>query len=127
MSAQTPEQAHDLFVQFFNAGDIESLISLYESDALLVPFPNPPVQGQAAIRAALLGFLEAKPQMALMVDKAFQANDIALLFSSWTLRGSDPDGNPFESTGQTSDVVRRQPDGRWLFVIDIPQGAAATE
>ena len=125
MPPQTPEQAHELFVQFFNAGDIDSLISLYEPNALLVPFSNPRVQGQAAIRAAMLGFLERKDHMELALDKVFQADDIAILFSSWTL--TDPDGKALETSGQTSDVVRRQADGRWLFVIDIPQGAATTK
>jgi len=54
--------------------------------------------------------------------KVILANDIALLFSKWNL--SDPEGNAVELSGQTSDVVRRQADGSWLFVIDNPFGAA---
>lgn len=125
MTAQTPEQAHELFVQFFNAQGTDSLISLYEPGALLVPFPNAPVQGHAAIREALSGFLDLNGHMELAIDKVFQADDIAILFSSWTLKGTE--GNAVVMSGQTADVVRRQADGRWLFVIDIPQGAAAAK
>jgi uncharacterized protein (TIGR02246 family) len=125
MSATTPEQAHDIFVQYFNAGDIEGLISLYEPNATLVPFPGDPVSGQAAIRAALNGFLALNGHMQLTIDKVFRTDDIALLFSRWILKGTDPNGGTVERTGQTSDVVRRQADGSWLFVIDNPQGAAA--
>jgi ketosteroid isomerase-like protein len=28
-------------------------------------------------------------------------------------------------TGQSVEVVRRQPDGRWLFAIDLPFGTGA--
>jgi uncharacterized protein (TIGR02246 family) len=125
MSATTPEQAQQLFVQNFNAGNIEGLISLYEPSAILVPFPGEPVSGQAAIREALNGFLALKGQMHLTIERSFRADDIALLFSTWVLNGTDPAGNAIELTGQTSDVVRRQADGSWLFVIDNPQGAAA--
>ena len=30
MPALTPEQAHELFVQYFNAGDLEAILALYE-------------------------------------------------------------------------------------------------
>ncbi len=53
------------------------------------------------------------------------AADVALLVARWTLKGTDQTtGQAVELTGQTSDVVRRQPDGSWLLVIDNPYGAA---
>jgi len=124
MSARTPKEAHDRFVEFFNKGDLESLISLYEPKATLVTLPGP-VSGHAAIKEALRMFLALKGHMTLHVNRIFQADDVALLLSSWTLQGTDPeDGSPRVSSGQTSDVVRRQADGRWLFVIDNPEGAS---
>ena len=63
-----------------------------------------------------------EPKFDLHFKKAFQAGDIALLFSDWTLSASDPDGNAIEMDGRTAGVVRRQPDGSWLFAIDNPYG-----
>ena len=125
MPATTPEQAHELFVEYFNTADIDALLSLYEPNATLVPFPGEPVSGHTAIREALGGFLGLKGRMELKVDKVFRADDVALLLSSWILNGTSPDGKPLELKGQTSDVVRRQANGTWCFVIDNPQGAAA--
>jgi|ERR1700752_2083553 len=127
MGAKTPQEAHKLFVTYFNQQDLDALLSLYEPNATLVPFPGPPVQGLESIREVMKGFLALKGHMDLAVDKVFQADDIGLLFSSWNLQGTDPEGSPLVMSGQTSDVVRRQPDGTWLFVIDNPQGAAATK
>jgi ketosteroid isomerase-like protein len=123
MAAQTPEQTHELFVNYFNSADIDSLVSMYEPNATLFSLDAPPAQGRAAIREAITGFLAGKGHMRLVVDKVMKADDIAILFSSWTLKGTGPDGNPLETAGQTSDVVRRQPDGSWMFVIDNPHGA----
>ena len=127
MPATTPEQLHKLFVEYFNAADIEAMVLLYEPNATLAPFPGEPVSGHAAIREALAGFLALKGRMELKIDKIFRTADVALIFSSWSLKGTGPDGKPLEMTGQTSDVVRRQTDGTWRFVIDNPLGAAATK
>jgi uncharacterized protein (TIGR02246 family) len=123
MPAKTPKEAHDLFVEYFNEGDLEKVLSLYEPNATLVMMSEP-VQGHEAIRKAMGVFLSFKGQMELQVDKIFQTDDVALLFSSWTLTGKDPeDGSPRVTSGQTSDVVRKQADGSWLFVIDNPEGS----
>jgi len=86
MPAKTPEQTHELFVEHFNAADIDALLSLYEPNATLVPFPGEPARGQAAIREALGRFIALKGHMELKVDKIFQADDVALIFSSWNLK-----------------------------------------
>ena len=48
------------------------------------------------------------------------AGDLALLSNTWT--ATTPDGGAFG--GRTTEVVRRQPDGRWLVVIDDPNWIA---
>jgi len=126
MTAKTPAQLHEAFVQHFNNADLDSLISLYEPTATLLPFPGEPVSGHAAIRNGLGQFLALKGHMDLKIDRIVLAQDIALLFSSWTLNGTGPDGTAVAMAGQTSDVARRQADGSWLFVIDNPQGANAS-
>jgi ketosteroid isomerase-like protein len=127
MAAKTPAQLHEVFVQYFNNADLNSLVSLYEPTATLLPFPGDPVSGHAAIRDALGQFLALKGHMDLKVDRIILAQDIALMFSSWTLNGTGPDGTALAMAGQTSDVARRQTDGSWLFVIDNPQGANASK
>ncbi len=46
--------------------------------------------------------------------------DVALLRADWKLVASD--GNVIVS-GSSAEVVRKQPDGRWLYVIDHAAGA----
>jgi len=40
----------------------------------------------------------------------------------WSFQGTGPDGAPVTLTGQNADVLRRQSDGSWRFVIDNPWG-----
>ena len=124
MAAHTPEQVHELFAQYFSAGDLDQLMSLYAAEATMMQRSGPLLNGLAEIRSNLAGFLAGKAQMMLTVARMIQSGDTALLLSKWVITSAN--GN-VESTGQTSDVVRRQPDGTWLLVIDNPYGAAAAD
>lgn len=124
MYARTPEEMPQLWAETFVAGDLDALVALYEADALLVAQPGEVVTGVEAIREALRAFLAMEPSFNLEVREVLQAGDIALSFADWTLVGTGPDGEPIEMSAQTSDVLRRQPDGTWRFVIDNPYGSA---
>jgi uncharacterized protein (TIGR02246 family) len=124
MSARTAEDVHHLFTEFLLAGDLDGLVSLYEADAVMVmvPQPGPVVRGHAAIREGLSELLAFRPQFELRILKTLEIEDIAILYARWNFVGTDPDGNAVRMTGLTSDVVRRQPDGSWLLIIDNPVG-----
>ena len=124
MPAQTPEQVHELFAEYFSAGDLDALMSLYEPGATMAQLSGETLNGLSEIRANLAGFLALKCQMDLKVARMIQSGDVALLLSKWTIKGSYPNGEAVELAGQTSDVVRRQASGTWLVVIDNPYGAA---
>jgi uncharacterized protein (TIGR02246 family) len=122
MPARTPEELDVLFANAINAGDIEAVIKLYEPRACLMPEPGQVVSGITAVREALGGLLAMKPRIKLDVKKLAETEGIALTTSKWVLEGTGPDGKPVKIEGQSAEVVRRQPDGTWLFVIDNPHG-----
>lgn len=122
MVPRSPQEAHTLWADRLTAGDLDGLVRLYEPDAVLVPQPGTTVTGHAAIREALSGLLALKPDFHLDFQSALEAGGLALLYSRWTLNGTAADGSALTLTSQTSDVVRRQEDGSWLFVIDNPFG-----
>jgi ketosteroid isomerase-like protein len=121
--SQPPEIAHRLFEERFNAGDLEGLLALYEEPATFVRGPGEQVQDRAGLIAGLKDFLGIGGRLRLVTRYAVQHGDLALLSNEWTLTGEGADGEPFTHTGRTVEVVRRQPDGRWLYVIDHPWGA----
>jgi uncharacterized protein (TIGR02246 family) len=126
LPTRTPEEVLLLLARALTAGDLQSAVALYEPEATFVAQPGTVVTGTEAIREALSGFVALKPTFDLKVRKVFRSggDDIALAFSEWTLAGTGPDGETMSMSGQGSDVVRQQPDGSWLFVIDNPYGHA---
>ncbi len=63
-----------------------------------------------------------KSRLTLETHSIVTAGDIALSLAKWSLSGTDPEGQPVQMNGTASDVLRRQSDGTWLFVIDNPWG-----
>ena len=118
----SPETAVREFFKTFNEGNIEAILAFYEPKAAFVAQPGQVAEGTAALRAAVNGFLSLKPTLTMGPYQLVVAGDIALSVAKWTLQGTGPDGKAVQMEGATTDVLRRQVDGRWLFVIDNPWG-----
>jgi uncharacterized protein (TIGR02246 family) len=125
MPATTPEQIHRLFEDLFNAGDIDGLMELYESDAALIAQPGSLAQGSEQVRAALQTFLALKGSITLDTKLVVTVGDLAYLSNTWSLRGTGPDGNPVALGATTAEVAQRQADGTWRYVIDNAWGDQA--
>lgn len=122
MKTLSPLDAVTQFVNAMNRGDLETALSMYEPGASLVVKPGAVVTGTVALREALAGFVALKPTLTSGAQQVVAAGDVALYCAQWSLRGTDPAGNPVQMSGRSSDVLRRQPDGNWLIAVDNPWG-----
>lgn len=120
MAGHAPEQIHRAFTDAFNARDIDRLMALYEPDCAIVPEPGVIATGADQVRAVLQGLLALNGTIDLRTAEVITVGDLAFLSCRWTLDATDADGKPMSIGGTTAEVVRRQPDGSWLYVIDHP-------
>jgi uncharacterized protein (TIGR02246 family) len=116
----TPEALMRAFSDRLNAGDLDDLVALYEPDAVFEPQPGVVVHGRAAIRDALDQLLALGPTITAETVQVMTGGDVALVVNEWAMTGTAPDGMTVRQSGRSADVVRRQPDGRWLVVVDKP-------
>ena len=119
MSAFQPAETSRLFERYFADGDLDGLMSLYEEDAVF-PTPRGTSTGHDEIRATLEAYLDSGAKLEFGESLVFSAGNLALIHTPWTMRM--PDGSTPE--GATAEVVRRQSDGAWKYVIDNPDGTA---
>lgn len=117
---RTPEDCDRLFGEYASAGDLDALLSLYEPGACLTGPDGTVAVGYEAIRALLAGFAGGAVTMHMNVVKVVRGGDLAVLTNDWRATGRHPDGSPLEISGRAIEVVRRQPDGTWRFVVDDP-------
>jgi uncharacterized protein (TIGR02246 family) len=115
MTAETeralrPEDLTRLFVERANAGDAEGLAALYEPDAVVAFPPGQMTVGRDAIKALYDQMLAAKPHFRLETPlTTLVTGDLALTATP-----------ALDEAGARAQVVRRQPDGTWLRVLDRP-------
>lgn len=123
MPAHTPADVDLQLIAAVNAGDVDSAVGCYEPGATLVYPQGTTATGAEAIREVLSGFIATRPQMTIEVLLVIESGDTALLHAKWTSVETDAAGNRVDFAGQSTEVVRRQADGTWLFVIDNPFSA----
>jgi ketosteroid isomerase-like protein len=119
MRADEPGKASILFERYFADGDLDGLMSLYEEGAVF-PTSHGNSTGHDDIRMTLKAYLESGAKLVFGESLVFASGDLALIHTPWTMRM--PDGSSPE--GATAEVVRRQSDGSWKYVIDNPDGTA---
>lgn len=122
VSRATPEQVLEAVVQGINTGDFEILMALYEPGAAFATEPGSLAPGLGGIREALGGFVAMRGKLDLEVKRVLEAGDLALVVGEWSYTGTGPDGEPVALAARNADVLRRQADGSWRFVIDNPWG-----
>ena len=109
--AMRPEDITRLFVERSNSGDAAGVAALYEENAVLAFPPGHQTVGRAAIQAVWEKVLAARPHFEFESPlPTLSSGDLALT--------STP---PRDGAGARAQVVRRQPDGSWLRVLDQPE------
>ena len=119
MGASRPAEASRLFEERFASSDLDGLMELYEESAVFTNAQGAHV-GSIAIREVLGGYLSTGASIAMNDSVSFEAGELALVHWAWTM--TFPDGRVAE--GATAEVLRRQSDGSWKFIIDNPDGPA---
>ncbi|HEX7787038.1 MAG TPA: SgcJ/EcaC family oxidoreductase [Methylomirabilota bacterium] len=119
-SPTRPEACDRLFGEHVNAGDLEALLALYEPGCTMVRRDGSLARGHAEIREVLQRLLEMHPRMTTEIVKVVAAGDLAMVYNDWRMSGKRADGQPIEAAGRAIEVVRRQPDGTWRFIVDDP-------
>ena len=115
-----PEELNRFFLERANAGDVDGVVALYESDAVLVGPDGRVITGTLALRQAYNQLLAGKPKFEGETQGAIHNGDLALTSTQFTTSIVGPDGKLITMKSATVEVAHRQPDGTWLWVIDQP-------
>ena len=107
--AQDPQDLARFFVLRANAGDIEGLVALYESDAVLATGESEVAIGAEAIRGFYARLLADRPKFEPGEQRPALVKGEVALTSSLLSNGM-----------VTAEVARKQPNGTWLWAIDQP-------
>jgi len=122
-----PEDMNAAFADAYNSGDIDQLLALYEPNGVHVHRNGSLEIGIHSFRHTLEELLRLKGTMVSTNVYCIPFENIAMLRARFTLQTTDPDGQPLVLQGHTSEIVRQQPDGSWLYIVDHPFGSDTWE
>jgi ketosteroid isomerase-like protein len=114
MSAKSPEEICRLFQQSIAAGDLNSLLSLYDPEAVFLNQSGEVKTGEAGLREALAPLAAAQARCDYTIRQIIQSGDIALMHTDWQVTSPQP------MSTYAIEVARRQPDGTWRWLIGDP-------
>ena len=126
MPAYKPEDVDYELARAFNRRDLPACVALYETEASVVRLRRDggtTARGSEGIREVMAGYVGLDPKMSIIVHHVTEAGDVALLRSQWMISGTGKEGKAIVLAHHGMEVVRKQPDGSWKFVIDHPFGA----
>ena len=119
-STSTPEAVHQNYSEYFRTNDLEGLVSLYEPNAIVVGEQGEEIKGTAKIREMFSDVVKCKGTLKIETLSEFIVDGIASIRVKWHMQAIDADGNELDVSNVASEVMRKQPDGSWLYIIDQP-------
>lgn len=111
------------FEEALNRGDLDAIVALYDETATLRVQSGEARSGAVAVRSEMEQLITAGARITNTLRHALVSGDVALIIVGFVLRLETPD-EPMEVSGTATNVLRRDPHGRWRMVIANPQGVA---
>ncbi len=113
-----PETQNAVFLAAFNSGRGDLFDLLYRSDAIS-NLSGQPLTG-AARTEAITKLLATGPKLHSVVRDSVVAGDTSLIIVGFELEVTAEDGTRQRITGRCTDVLVREPDGKWIMAVDRP-------
>jgi len=109
------------FAAALNAKDAKAAAAMYTEDAVLIPPGEPLVRGREAIEEYWRGAIEMGGVRDVSVETmdALSSGSLGYESGSFVLTADGPDGEPVIDRGRYIELLRREPDGRWLSTHGI--------
>ena len=111
MNESESDGVHHKYMEAINLGNLDSLISLYESDACFVLQPGQMVNGVENIHKIHKNFINMNCKMDAKVKRVIKTNNLALVITDGSFTGTDTDDEPVHLVSTATNVTRKQTDG----------------
>ncbi|AYL98128.1 YybH family protein [Mucilaginibacter celer] len=116
---KTAQEAHASLAAAFNTKNLQTVLSMYDTEGIMFPEPEKTVSGKAGWTEAITGILAIPGTMQIKTVYCVQTGDVALGRSEWSIT----DGGEVKVAAKGIEVMKQQADGGWKIIIDHAFGA----
>ncbi len=111
------------WAEYYQAGDLDSLMTLYTDDVIVALHGQPALYGKQAVReyfSTRIGKADSNFELDYELEEIH--GDIAYIISKYWLVAKDREtGETYRDAGRSLLVYKRGPDDNWLIAADIDQ------
>lgn len=119
---QTIRSEAERYEQAVLSGDVETLVTFYSDDAILLPAGMTRSEGTDAIRSAYQQMYSMGNPTAFSIEPqtivVSESGDIAYEVGTYTWTGPAPDGTTITDTGKYVAIWEPTGTGEWKIVVD---------
>ena len=112
-----------LWAHYYQAGDLDSLMTLYVDDVVVALHGQPALYGKQAVRdyfAPRIG--KSHTTFELDYEVVEVHGDVAYIISKYWLRAVDKEnGALYKDAGRSMLIYKKNADGRWKIAADLDQ------
>lgn len=119
------DKLYDAWQERLNTADLDGLVDLYVEDVTYVNPEGKLMVGKSRVREDFTALLALKPQIVLGNRKHLTYHDTALTTNHWKLKITTTDGKSQDLNGGGIEVLRKQADGGWRYIIDDASRSAS--
>lgn len=118
---QSIDSANARATEALNKGDVEGWLTLYASDAVVLPPNQPAWRGTEGLRVGAQGMLSqvTLSGMKLNIEDVKVAGDLAVETGTYEMTMTPKQGKAINDKGKYIVVWQHQPDGSWKIIRDI--------
>jgi ketosteroid isomerase-like protein len=116
----SPKELLALLGKFIAAHDVDSIMAIHEQEAALVEWGGKVARGYDEVRQVYVDFFETDPDLKVQALQIVDAGGVAIILGDYTLDYTNANGKIVSVDGKFGDIVRQQPDGSWLYLLDNP-------
>lgn len=116
----SPRELLALLGKFIAARDVDSIMAIHEPNAALVEWGGAIARGPEEIRQVYVDFFATEPDLKVQALQVIEADGVAIILGDYTLDYVNTNQKVVSVGGKFGDMVRQQPDGSWLYLLDNP-------
>ena len=122
MIMTSPEHVVAMMDKAFNEGNLESVLTFYEDQAVVVTEPGKFARGKEELRRFFEQVMASRPSASQLKTHVIEADGIARFLSRWMLVGDNREEASAPKRFIATSVFRKQPNGEWKALIDNSLG-----
>ncbi|MCY7423080.1 MAG: DUF4440 domain-containing protein [Chitinophagaceae bacterium] len=117
-----PDDADEYFLEAVRNGDVKTAMTCFDKEGVYIGKDSKPISGMDNIEKVITELCKMKPDIKVYEHQMSPVgSDMMYWLDKWTMTAAaGADGKPMKMKGASANMMRKNADGQWLWLVDNP-------